>query len=234
MKHLLLATLIATSFSSLANANNGIYTSLKSSIVETKYKNSQYEYIEREELYLANNQKYKKSAIAVAVGYDFSSISPVDIRLELEYMDKGKTTHNPDFNTLIDLVDVWEYNLPSWFTNELNIESLMLNGYYDFKNKSKFTPYLSAGVGVTRIKNKITDIDTNVTDKDSDNQFSWSAGVGLAYAVSESFSLDLSYRYVDSGKFNFETNFSSNPMNPMHSDIKLISNEYLLGARYTF
>ena len=146
-------------------------------------------------------------------------------------MDKGKTTHNPDFNTLIDFVGVWEYNQPSWFTNELNIESLMLNGYYDFKNKSKLKPYLSAGVGVTRIKNKITDIDANVTDKDSDNHFSWSAGVGLAYAVSESFSLDLSYRYIDNGKFNFETNFASNPM---HSDIKLISNEYLLGARYTF
>ncbi len=232
MKSFLVLALIAASSSSLANAQNNFYASLKSGVIDTKFKNSQYEYIESDELYLADNQnKSMHSAIALAVGYDFSKTYPLNVRLELEYMDKGETTYNPDFNTLIDFSGVYQYGISSSFINELNVESLMLNGYYDFKNTSKVTPYVSAGVGLTRIENKIQNIEVNSTDTASDDQITWSAGMGLTYAVSENFALDLSYRYVDSGNFNFKTKFHGIAV---HSEAKLVSNEYLLGARYSF
>lgn len=232
MKYLLCVAVIATSFSGLANADNGVYTSLKAGISDTKLKNSSSHYIDYDNTYFSRNEtKSTYPTISAAVGYDFSAISPVTARAELEYTYKGKTTFSPDFYAEIYAGNFDDYNSESWFQNKLTTQSLMLNGYYDFKNTSKFTPYVSAGVGITRVKNEITELDYQVTQSDSDNHFTWSAGVGVNYAVSQNVGLDLSYRYVDAGKFKFNTNLDGDNV---ESKFKLSSNEYLLGIRYNF
>ena len=130
MKRLLCATIITCSFTSFANAYEGIYASVKAGISDTEFKNSSYQ----APAGISNNRsKYETvyPSVYAAVGYDFSTISPIDARLELEYNYKDKT----DFNPTLANKSLKRIN------NELTSQSLMLNGYYDVKNTTKFTPY---------------------------------------------------------------------------------------------
>ena len=113
----------------------------------------------------------------------------------------------------------------------------MLNAYYDFKNTSKFTPYVSAGAGVTRVKNKQT-LNSEFSEEgslgsDTNNSFTWSAGAGVSYKVTENVALDLAYRYVDADEIEFNHNISSEGVN-LKSTADLVSHDYSLGIRYNF
>lgn len=238
MKQLLLVT--AISFSSLAYADNGFYTSLKAGISDTKLKSNEVNYAYPEddysEKYTQNNQtKSIYPNISVAVGYDFSVISPVNVRAELEYNYKDSTQFNSNTNQIITTEgDDSESQTGDelLFSNKVKAESLMLNSYYDFKNTSKFTPYISAGVGVTRVKNESTDIEfPDYSFSKSDNHFTWSAGVGVAYNITNNVALDASYRYLNAGKFEFSQDFDDDSQSVKY---KLSSNDYSLGIRYNF
>lgn len=236
MKHLLLTTLVIASFSGLANASDGIYASVKSGISDTKVKSNSLDFYDptsdlNGRFEFSNQTKSVYPTISAAVGYDFSKISNVNARAELEYTYKNSTSFNPQVVALVDL-DTGERTtdgLESNSTNKLTTQSLMLNGYYDFKNQTKFTPYISAGVGFTHVKNKQSDEDYSTSD--SDNHFTWSAGVGVAYHISNNVALDASYRYVDAGKFKF-TDTQDGEF--ARTNMKLSSNDYLLGIRYNF
>lgn len=220
MKKILYLALVAASFSGIANANDGIYASVKAGISHTEFKDSSYS----ADGEVSNNRsKYETvyPSIYTAVGYDFSTISPITARAELEYSYK----HADDFNPTLANKNLTRIN------NELTTQALMLNGFYDFKNKSDFTPYISAGVGLTHLKNKQTLENHQRSSTNTDNHFTWSAGVGVAYAVSQDVALDLSYRYVDAGEFNFKNSLGNRDTK---TDVKLVSNEYLLGVRYNF
>ena len=239
MKRLLLVALVATSFSGLANANNGVYASLKTGISDTKLKSNEVNYnvnggAGSETHRIANQTRSTYPNIAVAVGYDFSLISPVNARAELEYTYKDKTKFDADASS-ITTFNSYDENVPTPYTNTVRTQSLMLNGYYDFKNQSKFTPYVSAGVGITRIKNNLKN--TNYPDDEyslskSDNHFTWSTGLGIAYNISQNVALDASYRYVDAGKFEFKHTHSSSEDTSVK--FKQTSNDYALGIRYNF
>jgi opacity protein-like surface antigen len=245
MKNLLLIAIIATSFSGLANANNGVYASLKAGISETKLKDNNVnyfyddgEYYSHEDYGQANLSKTIYPSIYAAVGFDFSKISNVDARAELEYAYKDKTNFTSTLSS-----EVWTNSEGSesfsellgvkFFSNNLRTQSLMLNGYYDFKNISKFTPYISAGVGFTHIKNDyINKIYPEYRFSKTDNQFTWSAGVGIAYSITDNVSLNASYRYIDAGNFKFDEDFYE--YSNEKTSFKLSSQDYSLGIRYNF
>ena len=42
--------------------------------------------------------------------------------------------------------------------NKLSVNTLMLNAYYDFRNSSAFTPWISAGLGYARVHHKLVHI----------------------------------------------------------------------------
>lgn len=240
MNRLLLVALVSASFSGFANANNGVYASLKAGVSDTKLKNNEVNYSYPEDDYAltykqGNQTKSVYPNISAAIGYDFSAISSVNARVELEYNYKDSTLFNSNTNQIIT-VEGNDSNSETedelLFTNKVKAQSLMLNGYYDFKNTSKFTPYVSAGVGVTRIKNESIDIEySNYSFSKSDNHFTWSAGVGVAYNITNNVALDASYRYVDAGKFKFSQDFSDDSQSVKY---KLTSNDYALGIRYNF
>ncbi|OTG87177.1 hypothetical protein B9T31_06100 [Acinetobacter sp. ANC 4558] len=241
MKHLFLTSAILLSFSGLANANNGIYASLKAGISDTKYKNSEDKRVfDGGVLSLeAKNNDQTKSIypnISAAVGFDFSKISKINARAELEYTYKDKETFSPTIDNVTARVgsNVFSGKAPDGFVlfnNALRSQSLMVNGYYDFKNTSKFTPYVGLGIGATRVKNKQTEISVNDSVSSTDTHFTWSAGVGIAYNVTDNVALDLSYKYVDAGKFKFNNYV---PDGNFDTKVKLHSNDYSLGIRYNF
>ena len=237
MKKILYAALIAVSFPGLANASDTIYVSLKSGISDTKISNnieSQTGINTTSIFYQANQTESITPSLSAAIGYDFSKISNYNLRTELEYTYKKGTTFDAK-TTQLDFLSGSPIQVDApMFTNKVYSQSLMFNGYYDFKNTSKFTPYLNIGIGVTHIKNQsdapYTTSKHGTDYTDSDNHFTWSAGAGVAYNVSNNVALDLSYKYVDAGKFKF----SNNEILDVKQSYKVQSNEYSLGIRYNF
>lgn len=81
---------------------------------------------------------------------------------------------------------------------EMTAHTLMLNGYYDFHNSSKFTPYVGVGVGGAYWDAETKLSGRKVYDKDG---WSWAAGAigGISYELTSNVNLDLSakYTYID-------------------------------------
>ena len=76
--------------------------------------------------------------------------------------------------------------------------SSLANGYYDFVNKSPFTPFITAGIGVARIE-------ANDVGGDADDMvFAYQVGFGVAYAINKNMSIDLKYRYFATEDPNFD------------------------------
>ena len=239
MKRILLATVIATS--SFAYADSGLYTSLKAGVSDTKFEDYKLDLADGNDSLVSKHKDADETIypnISAAIGFDFSKVSKVNARAELEYTYKDKATFAPNISSaIINGVEVqFPEGFPSFLVNELRTQSLMLNGYYDFKNKSKFTPYLSAGVGVSRIENKVSinpeafGDSENITT-DTNNNFTWTAGAGIAYKVTENVALDLAYRYVDAGETDVSQSFEGIKLK---NTADLVSHDYSLGVRYNF
>lgn len=85
--------------------------------------------------------------------------------------------------------------------------SLLLNVYYDFEDFSmSLAPYLSAGIGYSRIINTLNSTAPSVTSfNKSDTVFTYKAQAGLMYNFSENISTDIGYQYLrtkHSNRFN--------------------------------
>lgn len=270
---LLTATVVALSFTSgvYAKPGTGFYTSIKSGVSDINFEDNTAAFIYSESFPISGEgyvgtetESYTEALkhkdtdnsepmVAVALGFDFSTMSTVNARAELEYTYKGKTSFNPSLTSVTETYQrsysvvegSYTYtgnntesmtslvNEPGFITNELRTHQLMLNGYYDFKNTSKFTPYLSAGVGVTHLKNKVSFYD--VSETDTDNNFTWSVGAGVAYKVTPNVSLDVGYRYVDVGDFEFSKTMPVESWTEtFQSTADLSSHDYTVGIRYNF
>lgn len=128
----------------------------------------------------------------LAVGYDFYQHYNVPVRTEVEFYGRGAADSH--------------YTLDTWHSpmgdggredtqNRLSVNTLMVNTYYDFRNSSAFTPWVSVGLGYARIHHKATYTDTSwnksgeVSDISAlhysgyDNNFAWSIGAGVRYDI---------------------------------------------------
>ena len=105
----------------------------------------------------------------------------------------------------------------------------MLNAYYDINTGTKFTPYVGFGVGVARLKAKELNQPNShyITGKKDATNFAWQIGAGLNYALTDNWSVDLGYRYLDEGHVDYK---DADGINKFESK----SNEVSLGVRYTF
>lgn len=120
-------------------------------------------------------------------------------------------------------------------------KSIFLNAYYDFHNSSKFTPYIGAGIGYTRMETSFGIVNEDMASlyKKKKNNLSWNAGFGVSYAVSDTSSVDLGYRYIRFGtnKINY-LYLDSDPDCPAYEigilKAKSTANEIYLGYRFAF
>lgn len=243
MKHLLLVALVATSFSGLANAGNGVYTSLKAGVSDNKFKDTELTMSATSETFHTDNMESNiYPTISTGLGYDFSQHYNINVRAEFEYTYRDT---NKFYETTVR--NSYNYSVPPNIDHKFKSQSLMFNGYYDFKNSSKFTPYIGVGVGITKLK-KITSYFFNpaagfpsdpILNSETDNLFTWSAGAGLAYAINNNVNLDLSYKYIHTNNYEFSSHLpNSGYLTGTPSDNKLTgkmsSQDYSLGIRYNF
>lgn len=185
----------------------------------------------------ADNESFSKGsknksvfAGGVAFGYNFSQAFGLPIRAELDFTARGKAKANETFNIPGEPATVNS-------SNQLNINTVMANVYYDFTNESAFTPYVSAGIGYANVKqtvklnlNDAGDV-FNASQSHRSNNFAWSVGAGVQYALNADLALDLSYRYVDAGKSKVSFR-EDNSTTTFKTRAK--SHDIMLGITYNF
>jgi len=75
--------------------------------------------------------------------------------------------------------------------------AFMLNVYFDLNNDTAFTPYITGGIGGARIE--VSDFNvsgaSNVDVSGNDTVVAVQVGLGAGYAVTETFAIDVKYRY---------------------------------------
>ena len=148
-------------------------------------------------------------ALALAAGYDFGNTR---LECELTYQENDLDQAGYAGN---------DYDL----CGDTSSFALLVNGYYDFVNQSRFTPFLSAGVGVAEVKVRDGEVNgtaiTDIDDEDRVMAFQFSAGVGIA--VSETLTVDVKYRYFGTEDAEIED-----------ADIEYWSSNFYLGLRYVY
>ena len=141
--------------------------------------------------------------LGVAVGYAFNNL-----RVEGE-IDWQKN----------DLDRVEAFGMNASVNGDTSGLTLLLNGYYDFVNNSAFTPFISAGIGYANVSINSNDLDAD----DDDNVFAYQVGAGIAYAVTDSVTVDVKYRYYGAADAGFDG-----------ADVEIASHNILAGVRIRF
>jgi outer membrane autotransporter protein len=147
----------------------------------------------------------------------------VPLRVELEYnklSDVKKTYTNEDEG------DVYKSKVT------IGASTLFVNAYFDWRNSTAFTPYVNLGLGTSFLsaKGKIVDLSDGETDnfgRKTTTHTAWNIGLGSAWQLSDTISLDLGYRYANLG----------NKARTKDDDayIKNIeTHQFILGAKFLF
>ncbi len=139
-----------------------------------------------------------------AVGYDFGNIR---IESEISHQKNNYDKLNPGGINI---------------GGDATSKAFLVNGYYDFKNNiSHITTFISAGIGAARV-NMSSSAQGNVAGT-SDTAFAYQIGAGFSFAVNETLSLDLKYRFFSTSYLNFKG-----------SEGKFLSHNVYAGVRASF
>ena len=148
-------------------------------------------------------------ALGAALGYDFN-----------KFRVEGEISYQKNDVSQIGSQGVLLNN-----TGKVTAFSFLINGYYDFINKSAFTPYISAGLGFAQVE--FNDLDISGLgfsgSNDEDTVFAYQVGIGLGYAVTEKITIDVRYRYIGTEDSEYDT-----------TKAEFASNNLLFGVRVSF
>lgn len=130
-------------------------------------------------------------AVDAGIGYDFGN----SIRGEVTYVLGSYALGGTSFSGNIRAVGQnFPFNGNISSSGNLSTNSVMFSGYYDFKTKSKFTPYIGAGIGWTGVSIPSTPASATINGTTFNNQtvdggsgsaFGYQAKIGVSYAVSK-------------------------------------------------
>lgn len=166
-------------------------------------------------------------ASGVAVGYDFSAVSKVPVRLELDYTVRANVDN-------VSKADFKDYGQLANHT-KVQLQTLMVNAYYDIDTHTAWTPYVSAGAGLSHL-NLDQYIQSSEGAGDSRSHsldtFAWSVGLGVAYAINTNWTVDLSYKYLDAGDITATQTDADGASSKAKVDVT--TQDVLFGVRYTF
>ena len=110
-------------------------------------------------------------------------------------------------------------------TGDATALSFLINGYYDFVNRSAFTPYISAGLGFAQVEFNNLNISGSgfPGSSDDDTVYAYQIGIGVGYAVTEKVTIDVKYRYFGTEDSEYDT-----------TEAEFASNNFLFGVRVYF
>lgn len=136
----------------------------------------------------------------IVVGWAFDNNFRTELDVGYRDYDMG------DFNHVSN-----KGSLKSW--------AVTANVLYDFKNTTKFTPFVGAGIGAAYAK-----LENDTTNQDgSATKVALLGTAGISYQITDALSTSLAYRYFTTIDQEFE-----------NGKYDLRANEILLGLRYDF
>ena len=116
---------------------------------------------------------------------------------------------------------------------KINTKSLMFNAYYDIPTGVSIRPYVGAGMGLARIKMTRKYIDRTAPEENENisktkTNFAWQIGTGVSYAVTNNWTLDAGYRYMNYGKVTHKSQYNEK------ESFDVTGHNFYMGVRYTF
>ncbi|MDR2353795.1 MAG: TonB-dependent receptor plug domain-containing protein [Deltaproteobacteria bacterium] len=178
---------------------------------------------------LGGDLSLSKTSLGLAFGFDFYKNFKVPVRIELEgtlhfrqnidygsfYADHG------DYDRMgyIDKEIATYHRFQSFQNLQIRTYNIFLNGFFDFHNNTKFTPYIGGGIGFTHFTTELMQDIYLYYDHVGYNQsstsyelalkkfifkerqwnFAWNLAIGVSYQITANTFVDVSYRYVDHG-----------------------------------
>lgn len=130
-------------------------------------------------------------ALDAGLGYDFGNSVRGEVTYVLGSYAIGSTSYS---GNVTSGGTRYGFNGNITPTGNLSTNSVMFSGYYDFKSKSKFTPYVGAGIGWTSVSIPSMPASATVNgstynnltvDSGSASAFGYQAKIGVSYAVSK-------------------------------------------------
>ena len=235
---LLLAGVVMTPAVALADEQIGVYVTPKFIYGLTQMDSFKGHFSEDGDSYSQNGGSRTDDTFgaSIAIGYDFEKKFDVPIRAELAYAGFSKAETQKTYG---------DDDYTSKMKQTFGIQTLVVNAYWDINTGTRFTPYLGAGLSMAFIKTKCKDSGYEYADPDDSwndstgsrnvTNFAWNVGAGLGYDITESWTLDIGYRFVGLGPVKTKTYSSFEDDFAMHGKTdNLYQHQFAVGARYTF
>lgn len=168
-----------------------------------------------------SSQTWNTVGAGIAVGLNLREFTDVGapIRVEFEYASRGKlqSEWNGDLGNRERVKAAWQ------------VQTFLINGYWDIDTGTAFTPYIGAGLGTSYIYESMTSGPSNARHSTDDHNwgFAWNVGAGVAYAFTESVALDLAYRFAGFGESSLKHNGGT-------VNNYMTANEFMAGVRFSF
>jgi OOP family OmpA-OmpF porin len=119
----------------------------------------------------------------------------------------------------------WKGDLfESSLNGRVNAWSAMANLYYDFNRGGRVQPYVGVGAGAARVRLSVAG-----GGNDSDTVFAWQAMVGIAFALTDQWDLDVGYRYLRANSVDVSQAFGG-----ADSSVDYQHQAVTVGLRYQF
>lgn len=176
----------------------------------------------------------------ISVGYDFNPQFDIPVRVELDYTARSRGEAKSGKTVPGDPGDpAASYDL-TW-KDKIALQTLMFNAWWDIPLDLPVTPYIGGGIGFAFINYKtsydsVSDNgldDEYVSGSTSETNFAWSLGGGMAYDITENWTVDLGYRYIDAGNVSKTFRDAQGDIDTK-SSLDVTSHDIMLGIRYTF
>lgn len=159
-------------------------------------------------------------AVEAGFGYGFGN----NVRSEITYIYNNASIGSTSLDVNVNSPVRTTGTLNASTSGSLSTNSVMFSGYYDFSNKSKFTPYIGAGIGYTSVsvpsQNSSGTFNLNIAgfgnatgngslnySGGSGSAFGYQAKIGVSYAVAKPADL-----YVE-GTYQGNTGVTVNNLN---------------------
>ena len=124
----------------------------------------------------------------------------------------------------LDKLSLDGYSGSANLDGDVTTTSFMGNAFYDFKNGSRFTPFIGGGLGFANVEYDIDSVDGyNINEKDDDTVMAYQFMLGGGFAATEQMSIDLQYRFFGTADPEIDG-----------TDFEYQSHNAMIGIRYSF
>ncbi|MCA1298211.1 outer membrane protein [Stappia indica] len=179
-----------------------------------------------------NEDMNNTGVVGIGAGYRFSDYLRADVTLDYEFPASVKA------NAPCGTCGIGGTASYSRETADIDVWTMLVNGYIDIGTWRGFTPYVGGGIGTSyvttrNIKFQNPNGATGTYPGDSTWNFSWALMAGASYAMTPNWSLDAGYRYLNIGN-GYSSSFTTGGVTRKIRYEDLAAHEFRVGVRYTF